>query len=62
MARIKQLKEVLEDYKKTPVRIDLIWSDGSKAGVGNKEAINAAMGALRNELINQIKELENYGA
>ena len=58
MSRKQQLQECLEDYRKTPVRIILEWEDGTKAGIGNALAINAAMTALREELKRQIEELE----
>ena len=57
MTKKRILEECIEDYKKTPVRIILEWDDGTKAGIGNKEAIDVAMTALRGELQRQYDEL-----
>ena len=52
------LQEVMRDFQtRRCVEIHLIWSDHSKSGIGNPEAIKVAMNALYNELERQIKEL-----
>ena len=38
------------------MRIELVWTDGKRAGIGNPQAINVAMTALKTELKRQIEE------
>ena len=55
----EQLQKVLDDYNTRKVqRIELIWSDGRRSGIGNPKAINVAMKALKTELRRQMDELE----
>lgn len=52
------LQEVMDDFKSHKcVEIHLIWSDGTKGGIGNPKAIEVATSALINELERQINEL-----
>jgi len=54
----KMLQAVMDDFKsRRCVEIHLIWSDGTKGGIGNPEAIKVAMAALLHELERQIDEL-----
>ena len=39
------------------IEIDLIWSNGEKSGIGNPNAIKAAMDALKEEMERQLNEL-----
>lgn len=36
------------------IEIQLIWSNSEKSGIGNENAINVAIGALKEELEKQI--------
>lgn len=49
-----QFKRDIETRK--CVTIDLIWSDGRKAGIGNPHAIQVVIDALTAELNRQIAE------
>lgn len=52
------LQAVMDDFKtRRCVEIHLIWSDGTKGGIGNPRAIEVAMSALLQELERQISEL-----
>lgn len=57
MSTKEQLQRVLNDFNTRRVqRIELLWSDGNRTGIGNPRAINVAMVALRAELQRQIDE------
>ena len=59
MANIETLKKVLADYEgRTCKQVELVWSDGTRAGIGNKDAIDAVMRALMDELRYQLKVAE----
>lgn len=55
MKRSQNLAYVLADYERhgTPAQIHLVWSNGTKAGIGNAQAISAAMAAIKGELEKQ---------
>jgi hypothetical protein len=55
----EQLQKVLDDYNtRKAQRIELIWSDGRRSGIGNPQAINVVMEALKTELRRQMDELD----
>lgn len=52
------LQNVMNDFNTRKVqRIELLWADGNRTGIGNPRALNVAMGALKAELERQISEL-----
>ena len=51
---LQQFKRDIETRK--CVTIDLVWSDGRKAGIGNPQAIQVVLDALTAELNRQIAE------
>lgn len=52
------LQNVLNDFNTRKVqRIELLWTDGNRTGIGNPRALNVAMVALKAELERQISEL-----
>ena len=54
----RQLEQVLNDFKtRRCIRIELVWSNYERSGIGNPTAINIAMTALLDELMRQINEL-----
>ena len=58
-AKKQLLQECLEDWDRhTIIRIEIVYSNGTRAGVGNPQGINAAMSAMRNEIQRQINELK----
>lgn len=51
------LKKLLADYENHECKeIHLIWSDGTKAGIANKEIKDLVMSVLKQELRRQIAE------
>lgn len=55
MNRKEQLQKILNEYnEKKCIRIELVWEDGRRAGIGNKDAVDTAMAAIKNELKRQI--------
>lgn len=59
MATKETLKKVLEDYRGRECKqVELVWSDGKRAGIGNPAAIKVVMEALFGELERQMNELE----
>lgn len=57
MSKKQMLQEVLADFEsRTCVRIELVWADGRRGGIGNHKAIEVAMNALLGELERQIEE------
>lgn len=57
MTKKQQLQRVLDDYNShTCTMIELHWSDGTRAGIGNEHVISVAMDALKRELKRQIEE------
>ena len=54
------LKSVLADYESHEIEhIEFHWTDGRKAGIGNKEICNLLMETAKRELKRQIKEYSN---
>lgn len=63
MATKQQLQEILNDFTShTCKEIHLIWTDGRKDGIGNKDIINKVMTMLINELKSQIAEYDKQVA
>ena len=57
MSRKENLIACLEDYDRhTLMQVELVWTDGRRAGVANKPALEAIMRALKEELNRQIAE------
>ncbi|MGM9685973.1 MAG: hypothetical protein ACI3YI_07080 [Bacteroidaceae bacterium] len=57
MSRKANLEECLADYERhTLMQVHLLWTDGTKAGISNKKAMDAMMRALKEELKRQIAE------
>ena len=57
MAKKEALQRVLDDYQgRECVQVELVWKDGTRAGIGNKEAIKVVMDALLEELNRQMNE------
>ena len=60
MTKKQQLQKVLDDYTSHLCReIQLVWTDGTKAGIGNPKIITLVMKSLIDELKRQIDETEN---
>ncbi len=60
MSKKEMLENVLADYERHECKqIELVWNDGTRAGIGNKQAINVAMTALKAELKRQMNEEES---
>lgn len=58
MTKKQQLQEILDDFSSHECKeIHLIWTNGLKGGIGNKEVIGKVMNFLINELKEQIKAL-----
>ena len=54
------MKKVLADYRGRKCKqVELVWSDGTRAGIGNEQAIKVVMDALLGELDRQLKEAED---
>lgn len=52
-----QLQEILDDFSSHECKeIHLIWTNGLKGGIGNKEVINKVMTLLKSELQEQINQ------
>lgn len=57
MANIETLKKVLADYESRECKqVELVWSDGRRAGIGNPQAVKVVMDALLCELHRQLDE------
>lgn len=60
MTQKQKLQQIYDDLTShTCCEIHLIWSDGSKAGIGNSAMIAKVMKLLIDELKTQIDETEN---
>ena len=58
MTRKEMLQSILDEYNsRRCVQIELVYDNGQRAGIGNKEAISVALEALKSELKRQIEML-----
>lgn len=57
MTRKENLIACLEDFNSHELlRIELVWTNGTRAGIANSRAKSIVMAALKEELIKQIQE------
>lgn len=57
MSRKAMLQSILDEYNSREVyEIHIVYRNGEKAGIGNKDAIKVVMDALKSELKKQISE------
>ena len=60
MTKKQSLTECLNDWNRHSVlRIEIVYTNGERAGIGNPRGIKAAMDAMKEEIKRQIDEAED---